>query len=240
MSRIALVLPLFVLGFAVAAPVPKETDKLKPATEKEREEVQNHLKQIVLAMHAYHDTIGFFPQDIVDAKTGKPLLSWRVHLLPYLDEALLYQSFKLNEPWDSDNNKKLIEKLPKVFAPTRVKAKAGETFYRGFGGKGENAGMFESGAEIRFASIADGSSNTIAVIDAAEPVIWTKPGTNLPVDPKGKLSKLGGMIDGNFYCGMCDGSVKLVKLDYDETALRAFISRAGGEVTSEEKVFVEK
>ena len=137
MHRLLPILPLLVLGIAVAAPVPKEPEKLKPATDEERKVVQNNLKQIVLAMHNYHDANGFFPQDSVDAKTGKPLLSWRVHLLPYMEEALLYQSFKLDEPWDSEHNIKLLDKLPKVFAPTRVKAKAGETFYRGFGGKGE-------------------------------------------------------------------------------------------------------
>ena len=115
---------------------------LLPAVQAAREAARriqcvNNLKQLGLAMHNYHDANGFFPQDSVDAKTGKPLLSWRVHLLPYMEEALLYQSFKLDEPWDSEHNIKLLDKLPKVFAPTRVKAKAGETFYRGFGGKGE-------------------------------------------------------------------------------------------------------
>lgn len=239
--RLAVALfPLLAVGLGLAAPVPKEEAKLKPATDKERDEVKENLKQIVLAMHNHHDTTGAMPADIVDPKTKKPLLSWRVHLLPYMEETPLYQQFKLDEPWDSKNNKPLIEKLPKIYAPARVKAKPGETFYRGFAGKGEFAGVFEPGVRLTIASVTDGTSNTIAVIDAGEPVVWTQPGTDLPVDPKKGLPKLGGMIDGDFYCAMMDGSVKTVKRAADEKALRAAISRSGGEVYEPNGVFVER
>ena len=231
---------LFGLGAAVAAPVPKEEEKLKPATDDQRAEVQNNLKQIVLAIHSYHDTSNAMPADVIDPKTKKPILSWRVHLLPYMEELALYQKFKLDEPWDSENNKKLIDSMPKLFAPTRVKAKAGETFYRGFAGKGEFAGMFEPGVKLTIISATDGTSNTIGVIDAGEPVVWTKPGTDLDVDPKKDLPKLGGMIDGDFYCAMMDGSTKTVRREFDAKTMRAAISRAGGEVYEPEKVFVEK
>ncbi len=238
--RIAVALSsVLAVGLALAAPVPKVEEKLKPATDEQRDEVKNNLKQILLAMHNYHDTFGAMPADIVDPKTKKPLLNWRVHLLPFLEETPLHQSFKLDEPWDSETNKKLVEKLPKIFAPTRAKAKPGETFYRGFAGKGESAGLFEPGAKVTLVNITDGCSNTIGVIDAGEPVIWTKPGTDLPCDPKKDLPKLGGMIDGEFYCGMCDGSVKAVKRKFDEKTLRAAVSRAGGEVFDGKDVFVE-
>ena len=229
--RIAVVLSsVLAVGLALAAPVPKVEEKLKPATDEQRDEVKNNLKQIGLALLNYESAFQYFPGDIADRKTKKPLLSWRVLLLPYVEEEELYKQFKMDEPWDSENNKKLIEKLPKVFAPTRAKAKPGETFYRGFGGKGESAGMFESGVRMTLVNVTDGCSNTIGVIDAGEPVVWTKPGTDLPCDPKKELPKLGGMIDGDFYCVMCDGSVRTIKRNTDASLLRALISRAGGEV----------
>ena len=241
--RIAVALSsVLAVGLALAAPVPKVEEKLKPATDEQRDEVKSNLKLLGLALHNYHDAVGHFPTDILDAKTKKPLLSWRVQLLPYLDVSdpnsaesqaaqALAVAFKLDEPWDGKTNKSLVEKMPKVFAPTRVKAKPGETFYRGFGGTGaEFAGLFQPGARVAMASITDGTSNTIALIDAGEAVVWTKPETDLPCDPKKELSKLGGMIDGDFYCLRVDGSVATVKRQFDEKVLRAAISRAGGEV----------
>jgi len=217
----------------VAAPVPKDKVKEEPATDEQRKEVENNLKQIVLAMHNYHDANGFWPQDTAT-------LSWRVQLLPYMEEGPLYKSFALGEAWDSDTNKKLIENLPKVFAPVRVKAEKGETFYRGFAGTNAGtAGMFQPGKRITLAGVTDGTSNTIAVIDAGEPVIWTKPGTDLDPDAK-EFPKLGRMIDGDyFFCAMCDGSTKKVLRKFDEKAMKAFVSRSGGEVTTDDGVFVK-
>jgi hypothetical protein len=108
----------------IAAPIPKEAEKLPAPTEKELGQSQNNLKQIGIAIHNYHDTNNKMPADIVD-KDGKAILSWRVLLLPYLEEEPLYKEFKLDEPWDSKTNKALIERIPKTFAPIRVKAEKG-------------------------------------------------------------------------------------------------------------------
>ena len=92
----------------------------------------NNLKQIGLALHNYHDAHGKFPTNVYGPK-GEPLLSWRVHLLPYLEEDNLYKQFKMDEAWDGPNNKELIEKMPKVYRgrPTATHPK-GKTFYQGF------------------------------------------------------------------------------------------------------------
>lgn len=241
MCRFIAVVALFAVGLALAAPVPKDEVKLKPATEKERDEVKKKLEQLGIAFHAHHDAIGHFPGDILDAKTKKPLLSWRVELLPYLEEEMLWKQFKLDEPWDSKHNKPLIEKMPKAFAPTRAKAKPGETFYRGFVGAGADApGVFLPEGKANFATITDGSSNTIGVIDAGEPVVWTKPDTDLDADPKKDLPKLGGMTDGEFYCLMMDGSVKAVKRDFDAKQLRIAVGRNDGFILNANELFADK
>jgi len=74
-----------------------------------------NLKQIALAMHNYHDIMGSFPPPAIYSKDGKPLLSWRVALLPYLDQGNLYRQFHLDEPWDSAHNKKLLANRLKVY-----------------------------------------------------------------------------------------------------------------------------
>ncbi len=222
---------------AFAAPIPKDKEQEPPpATDKQREQAQNNLKQIVLGMHNYESALICLPGDIVDPKTKKPLLSWRVQVLPYIegDEgAALYKKFALDEPWDSKTNKPLIAEMPKLFAPVRVKAEKGHTFYRGFTGHG---GFFEPGAKRTLAGITDGTSNSIAVIEAGEAVIWTKPGTDIPFDPKKPLPALGKDIDGIFHAAWLDGSVVRIKRDFTAENMRAAITIEGGEVFDSESL----
>ncbi|QEL19683.1 DUF1559 family PulG-like putative transporter [Limnoglobus roseus] len=198
----------------------------------------NNLKQLTLAYHNYSDATSFGVSNVVD-KDGKSLLSWRVHLLPYLEQQQLYSQFKLDEPWDSENNKKLIEKMPAVYAMPGVKTKdAGMTFYQGFVGKkdqitrplfleGENRG-------IKFpVAITDGTVNTIFCVEAQNPVVWTKP-EDLPFDPDGKLPKLGQHLKPDcFQAALLDGSVRSLSTKLPEATLKAYITINGGEVIDE-------
>lgn len=202
----------------------------EPPSNKEIVTSQNNLKQIGLAHHSYHDVNGFMAQDIVD-KDGKPLLSWRVHLLPYIEQDNLYKQFKLDEAWDSDTNKKLIAQMPKVYAPIRVKAKEGETFYQAFTGKDA---LFGTGKKT-LVGITDGTSNTIMTVEAGDPVIWTKP-ADVAYDAKKPLPNLGGMFDGNFNVGLVDGSVMWVRKGFDEKTMRGAITPNGGEVIDLKKL----
>jgi hypothetical protein len=183
---------------------------------------QNHLKQIGLAIHAYHDEFQGLPNNI-RAKDGSPLLSWRVAILPYLEEKALYDQFKLDEPWDSQNNIGLIEKMPKLYEPLRGKAKAGETFYQMF--EGNNAPIFRYKEKLTFAIITtmNGTSNTGLVFEAGEPVIWSKP-ADLPFDKDKPLPKLGGSFDGDFHVLMCNGSVHFFKKEPDEELMKCAIA----------------
>jgi Protein of unknown function (DUF1559) len=198
---------LVVIGSLAAAPVPKDKDKEEapgPITDGQLQQSQKNLKLIGLAIHNFESTHGVIPNNVTDGD-GKPTLSWRVHLLPYLEQDELYKQFNLDEPWDGKTNKKLVEQMPAVFAPVRMKPKQkGVTFYRGFAGEGTT---FEPGQRITFASFTDGMSNTIGVIEAGEPCIWTKP-DDLPFDPKKDVPKLGGEFDGAFHVLLMDGSVQ--------------------------------
>jgi hypothetical protein len=192
----------------------------------------NNLKQIALAMHIHADTHKTVPA-AASSKDGKPLLSWRVAILPYIEENDLYKQFKLDEPWDSDHNKKLLEKMPKIYAPVGVKTKdKHSTFYQVFTGKGT---MFDGDQGIRFAQVTDGLSNTIMVIEAGTPVPWTKP-DDLPYDAKKPLPKLGGLFDGGFHIALGDGSVRFVRPNFNERILRLAITRDDGEAIDLDKL----
>ncbi len=96
----------------------------------QRSQSFNNLKQLALAMHNYYDAKKSFPPAASYNKNGKPLLSWRVHLLPYLEQEALYREFHLDEPWDSEHNRKLIEKMPQVFrSPLSAVKDPGRTTY---------------------------------------------------------------------------------------------------------------
>ncbi len=216
-----------------AAPVPKEKEEpLGPPTAEQLQESKDNLKLIGIALHGYNDATGGFPDNVAD-KDGKPLLSWRVRLLPYLEEAALYEQFKLDEPWDSKHNKALVEKIPKIYAPIRVKAKVGETFYQGFAGADTT---FEPGAKLAIPrSFPDGTSNTVAVVEAGTACVWTKP-DDLPYDAKKPLPKLGGLFDGDFHVLLVDGSVHVghgKKMDAD--AFRKIVTRSDGMVCDADK-----
>src|SRR5438477_510375 len=131
-------------------------------------------------MHNYHDTYRHFPPQALTDKNGKPLLSWRVAILPFIEQDNLYRQFKLNEPWDSEHNKKLLETMPKVYASVNANTKEKfETFYQVFVGKGT---VFEPGEKISFPQIPDGTSNTLMAVEAGDSVPWTKP-EDLVFDP---------------------------------------------------------
>ena len=204
-------------------PTPEERIQIA----RDRAKSTNNLKQIGLAFHNYADTHNKFANNVADDK-GKVLLSWRVLLLPYLEHDALFKEFKLDESWDSTHNKKLIEKMPKVYTPVRGKAGKGETFYRGFTGPST---IFEAGKELKFQHITDGTSNTILCVEAEKSVPWTKP-DDLPFDPKkDELPKVGGaMFEAGFNCLICDGSVRFVKKDVAKDTLKAMITRDGGEI----------
>jgi hypothetical protein len=191
----------------------------------------NNLKQIGLAMHVYADARKTFPPDASRDKEGKRLLSWRVLVLPYLDQADLYKEFHLDEPWDSEHNRKLIGKMPAFYAdPQLSKADRaqGKTTYLGVAGP---TGMFGQPEGLRIANVIDGLSNTLMVVDAnnEHAVVWTKPDDWTPADEK-PLNALVGHYPKAFLALFGDGSVRLLMESIDEKTLRAIISYKGGEL----------
>jgi hypothetical protein len=186
----------------------------------------NNLKQLALAMHNYHDTYGHFPAAASYDKNGKPLLSWRVELLPFLEQGVLYKQFKLDEPWDSPDNKKLLAKMPLVFAAPDAPRGTTTTPYQGLVGKGT---IFDGKKGIAIQDILDGTSNTIMFVEAAKAVPWTAP-EDVPYAADKPLPKLGGLFHGGFNAALCDGSVRFISNSISEKTLRAAITRSGGEV----------
>jgi hypothetical protein len=194
-----------------------------------RMKTSNNLQQIALACHNYVATFNRLPPHAVYNKDGKLLYSWRVLILPYLEEGELYKQFHLDEAWDSEHNKKLLVRMPKVYgSPADPNSfQTGKTHYVGFVGKGA---AFEGKQGLRFpADFPDGTSNTILAVEASKSVPWTSP-EDLPFDPARPVPSIGGLHEGGFLAALCDGSVRFIKKSISETTLKYAITRNDGQV----------
>lgn len=206
---------------------------LLPAVQAAREAARrmsssNNLKQIMLAFHNYENTFRKLPDAISRDEEGKPLLSWRVAILPFIEQQQLYQQFHLDEPWDSEHNIKLLEKMPPVYVDPSLSLPPGMTIYQASVGEGQ---LLNAEKATRFRDVTDGLSNTIAVFEAnAENAVpWTKP-TDVEIDQQNPLDSMGKHRPGGFNVGFADGSVKFISDSIDPETFWKLLTRAGGEV----------
>ena len=206
------------LGFA--------RSEMKPAMAT-RATSMNNLKQIALAALNYDSTHGALPPAYtVDKATGKPLLSWRVALLPYMEESDLYKQFHLDEPWDSAHNKALVARMPSVYRSPGGSLAPGKTRYVTLRHKDS---AFPGKEGITPAQITHGLSNTILAVEAdeAHAVIWTKP-DDLEFNPEKPGTGLTGQPSRGFNAVFCDGAVRFIQDSIDPEFLQDMANRNGG------------
>jgi hypothetical protein len=214
---------------------------LLPAVQAAREAARRNqsmfnVKQIMLALLNYEATHRHFPAQTNLDPDGKPLLSWRVHILPYIEQNGLYEQFHLDEPWDSEHNRQLISQMPEIYLDpsSNLTVTDGRTHYLGAEGEGR---FFETGAKDgrTMMSIRDGTSNTIAVVqvDDSRTVEWTRP-DDWELGPDGSAAGLGRLHAGAiFLAGFCDGHVTAIHESIDPNQLKALLTVAGGEVVNQ-------
>lgn len=189
-----------------------------PRTATLRAVAEKNMREIVIGMHNFEAAYTALPGGYAD-KTGKLGLSWRVAILPFIEQDNLFKQFKLDEPWDSEHNRKLIPLMPKQFAPPN-ESTYGYTFTRGFTGPNTwlpplaqpaRPGQLVFGVKIL--QITDGTPNTALVADAGDAVIWTKP--DEMVFASNSVPKLGGVFESGTIVGLADGSTKLIRKNAD-------------------------
>jgi hypothetical protein len=204
---------------------------------------RSKLKGIVIGFHNYHDANDrHLPPAVVTDKTGRPLYSWRVAILPYLDEEKeLAAKFHFDEPWDSAHNKPLVARTPHAYRSPLLSPgddDGGLTFYQAIVGPGT---ALEPPGLTLANDFPNGLGNIFLVVEAEEQVPWAKPG-DLVYDPQGPLPKFGRwftwpifrwkLVIGErprFQAAMADGSVRGFAVPYDEVEIRAFMVRSASE-----------
>ncbi|HUG92824.1 MAG TPA: DUF1559 domain-containing protein [Planctomycetaceae bacterium] len=220
------------LGGEQANAVAALTESVKAArAAARRTQSMNNLKQIALAFHNYHDVYGRFPPAVLYGEDGKTPHSWRVAILPFIEQARLYEQYRFNEPWDSEHNRTILAQIPDVYRhPDEPSDGTNASYFALVGEKtvftGAKAPRNEAGTRV--SQITDGTSNTLLVVEAKRQIPWTKP-EDIPFDPGNELPKLGGYTEGGFNAALCDGSVRFLSNAIQETVLRALITRGGGE-----------
>jgi hypothetical protein len=227
-------------GGCVVAGLFFSTSKVRDAAN--RMKSNNNMKQIGLGIANYESAMDEIPANSY-GPDGKPLLSWRVHILPYVEQDNLYKQFKVDEPWDSTNNIRLLNQMPHVYLnPKESPGSTSKTYYRGFSspgavfekrpGRGRAGAMADREPKERFTvgQFKDLPNQTIVMVEAGEPVEWTKP-DDLDASPGKPFPPLGGMQWSSKRVNvlLADFTVRAIKPDLPETTLRALVTHSGGE-----------
>jgi hypothetical protein len=190
---------------------------------------KNQLRKIMLAMHTHHSQFRAFPPPANASfdDNGKPLLSWRVHLLPFLNEQPLYEMFHHDEPWDSDHNRMLVDRMPDVYRSRGVDANGNRTGFVLF----QDPEMYSVDKRGPFIpSFVDGTSKTLLVLEVGQQlaVPWTRP-EDLSFDPNDPLAAVGKPPKDGLWGGFADGAVRRIKAEIEPAVFRGILTFNGGE-----------
>ena len=208
-----------------------------------RMQCSNNIKQIALAFHTYHDRYHSFPPAYTVDADGKPLHSWRVLILPFLEKNELYTKIRLDEPWDSEHNRQFHETAISVFRCSSenifktLKAKfpllraSGNCYYSVVTGEKT---AFPGDKALPLSALSDGTSNTILVVERMVPVCWMDPMHEIPFETaklgvNRELMGMGSGHTGGCNVGLADGSVHYLSETIKPETLEAVLTRDGGE-----------
>jgi hypothetical protein len=197
-----------------------------------RSQSKNNLRQIALGFMNQHDQeLALLPARSV-APDGKPLLSWRVHVLPYMEHRALYEQFHLDEPWDSPHNKSLISQMPEFYRYPGSKLNDGKTTYLALV-HDDSAFPADRAKKLTFNDFSDGLAGTILVVEANadRAVEWTRP-DDIRFDPNKPLAGLGNAWDDGFQVVSADGAVHFVSRAISPESFKGLVTRGGGEISN--------
>ena len=203
-----------------------------------RSQRMNQFKQLALGMLNYESAKRSFPTAASYDAEGRPLLSWRVLILPFMEQNSLYDQFKLDEPWDSEHNRKLIEQMPEIYADpdpaVRKVVGPGKTTYVVPTSEGL---IFGSKEAKTFRYVNDGTSNTILAVEVVpeQAVVWTKP-DDWKVDMKDPLAGVKRSDREWFTTVWCDGHVSILTKAISPDVFKATLTPAGGEVLDQAEI----
>lgn len=131
---------------------------------------RHNVRAILIALQEYHSDYGTFPPASIPGPDGTQWHSWRVLILPYLNEGDLYEVYRFDEPWSSPQNMKLKDGAPAVFrCPEMNSSGSGIAHYLAVVG----SSTIWSGVDVRYKG---GTCNHIQIVESANStVLWHEP-----------------------------------------------------------------
>ena len=222
---------LFIFGVFIALMLPAMHGGREAAR---RMMCTNLEKQLALAFHNYHDAYQTLPPAYTTDESGNPLHSWRVLILPYIEQSALYAAIRLDEPWDSEYNRQFHNVMISAFkCPSHPNTSFDENCCYSVV-VGEHT-VFPGAESVSFGQITDGLSNTLAIVERKNPVCWMDPTCELTLDeilaqggPNKGSGGLGSYHTGGVNMALCDGSVTFVSDTINLETLKNLCLRDGG------------
>ena len=217
------------------------TALLLPAFQAAREAARrnacmNDLKNVGLALQEYQMQYRSFPPAYVADATGKPMHSWRVLILPFMNDpqlTALYQQYKFDEPWDGPNNSLLVHRVKAPYHCPSSEEPNSMTNYVAVVGMQTAWPLDKS---VRPSDIKDGISNTIMVVEVAGSTInWMEPRdlsfveATQGIDPPHTGPRITSRHVGGVNALFADASVRFLDDTTDPQALAEMCTIAGGE-----------
>ncbi len=199
-----------------------------------RHQSANNLKYLGIAMHNYHDTYGSLPPAVVTDRDGRPLYSWRVLLLPFMEEKRLYEKFDLTQPWDSETNRPLAEFVPGILqSPYLDRGQhPGKTTYVAVVDPQGKQTLMLSQEGRRLDEVTYELGSVVMVVEQIDhPVIWTKPDDISPFKLIG-AAQIGQNDPSYFPAMFADASVRWIPAD-DRQQLKEYLLCQMAESTDE-------
>lgn len=186
-----------------------------------RTQSANNLRQISLAMLNYQSAHGTFPPPVLTSDSGRKY-SWRVALLPFLEQQNLYDHYRFDEDWDSEHNREVTRHIPMIYRHPSDAGPVTNSCY--FVVTGDETPFAATGARLE--EISDGTSNTICVVEANPGIHWAEP-RDLEFAQDNLLERVGGFTSGGFNVSLCDGSVLFLSKSIGEEVLRQLLTSRG-------------
>ncbi len=212
---------------------------LLPAVQAAREaarrtQCSNNLRQIGLAMHNYHDINGNLPPAHIADANGKAIHSWRVLILPYMEQDPLYKRYDQSQAWDSPANRQLLSQMPPTYQCPSAGVGGQNTSYVVVQGPET---IFDGDKPCPMRAITDGTANTIMIVEAPHANIpWTEPRdlnfAELTMAVNSGANSPHSTHPGGVQVLMADGSVRFLSAGISAADLQALLTKAGGEVIS--------
>ena len=204
-----------------------------------RTECKNNLKQIGLALHNYHDKYGTFPPAYIADEHGRRMHSWRVLLLPFVDQQTLYNQYRFDEPWDGPNNRQLLETVvPAYQCPSEYRHQKPQFTANYLAIVGQDT-AWPGDRSSSISDFTDGLSNTLLVVEVANSgVHWMEPRDLSTTIMSHTINPSAGQGISSKHTGganalMGDGAVRFLSQKMPESMLQKLITPNGGEVVED-------